>query len=184
MPLLIRAPLPLQPSPHFSFSTPTPLPPPLPRDRACASSAEQRKPKTRGILLKGVSQQPDINNLHVCRAESKPLGICGFTRLCVCTCVALRVFQYLPLECSIHLHVSCLLFVPLSMLDVWYDTRSANCGSIEPKLQRCVSASYFLNKETKRLLFFLLHRTRVVKSVHLRRLCLKSLIHCTLSMIN
>jgi len=42
--------------------------PTLPGDMACVSSAEQRKPKTRGILLKGVSQQPDINNLYVCRA--------------------------------------------------------------------------------------------------------------------
>lgn len=53
-------------------------------DMPCVSSTLQRKPKTRKILLKGVSQQPDINILLVCRAESKPLGICGFTRVCLC----------------------------------------------------------------------------------------------------
>lgn len=53
-------------------------------DMPCVSSAVQRKPKTRKILLKGVSQQPDINILLVCRAESKPLGICGFTWVCLC----------------------------------------------------------------------------------------------------
>lgn len=59
----------------------------LPWDRACTSSTEQRKPKTRKILLKGVSKQPDINNLHVYRAESKPVGICGFTWVCECGAV-------------------------------------------------------------------------------------------------
>lgn len=101
-------------------------------DMACASSIEPRKPKTRGILLKGVSQQPDINNLHVCRAESNPLGLCGFTWECVHE--SLCVSQHLLHMCSMHPYVSCLLFVPLSILDVWNDTRTANCGSIEPNL--------------------------------------------------
>lgn len=64
----------------------------LPWDMACTSSTEQRKPKTRKILLKGVSKQPDINNLHVYRAESKPLGICGFTWVCECGSVCVPAF--------------------------------------------------------------------------------------------
>lgn len=105
MPLLIRAPLPLlfilysshSLSRYDSSVSHSPL---LSGDMACASSTEQRKPKTRGILLKGVSQQPDINNLHVCRAESKPLGICGFTWVCVRVCPsiystrAVYIFMY------------------------------------------------------------------------------------------
>lgn len=74
------------------YITPTSLSPTPAGDMACASSTEQRKPKTRGILLKGVSQQPDINNLHVCRAESKPLGICGFTWVCACVSVCVPAF--------------------------------------------------------------------------------------------
>lgn len=70
---------------HSPSITPTPLILP-PWGLVCVSSTEQRKPKTRGILLKGVSKQPDINNLHVYRAESKPLGICGFSRVCVRVC--------------------------------------------------------------------------------------------------
>lgn len=133
---------------HHSYFS---LPPSLPGEMACASSTQQRKPKTRGILLKGVSQQPDINNLHVCRAESNPLGICGFTCLCVC------VIQHLPHVCSIHLHVSCLLFVPLSILD-FYDTRSVNCGSIEPNLHRHVFALYiFLINRQRAFLSFITH---------------------------
>lgn len=46
-------------------------------DMACEPS-KRRKPKTRGILLRGVSRQPDINNLHVCRAERPPLGLLWF----------------------------------------------------------------------------------------------------------
>lgn len=94
MPLLILTP---QPMPHFSLCT-SPLHPPLfltyfslfltpLGDMPCVSSTLQRKPKTRKILLKGVSRQPDINILLVCRAESQPLGICGYTPVCLCVCV-------------------------------------------------------------------------------------------------
>lgn len=82
---------------------------------------------------------------------------------CVCECVrvSLCVSQHLLHMCSIHLHVSCLLFVPLSILDAWNDTSSANCGNIEPNLQRWVCLPYFLNKQAQ--LFFELHCTHVVK---------------------
>lgn len=96
MPLLIRSPLSLQPLFHpplhllslslLFLAALARLSPTLRGDMACAPSPEQRKPKTRGILLKGVSRQPDINNLCVCRAESKPLGICGYTWVYVCVC--------------------------------------------------------------------------------------------------
>lgn len=99
----------------------------------------------------------------------------------VCACL-LCVFQRLPRVCSsIHLHVSCLLFVPLSILDVWNDTRSANCGSIELNLQRRVSAPYFLLISRQRHFFFLSSDAHVVESVHLGCSCLGSLIHCNIA---
>lgn len=81
------------PSPLLpSHSSPTSLSLSHPSgEMPCVSSTVQRKPKTRKILLKGVSQQPDINILLVCRAECKPLGICGFTRVCVCVCLSERL---------------------------------------------------------------------------------------------
>ena len=96
-----------RPGPHFSLAArPCHTPPPLSSsssptslslshssgEMTCVSSTVQRKPKTRKILLGGVSQQPDINILLVCRAESKPLGICGFTRLCVFVCAWVTVY--------------------------------------------------------------------------------------------
>lgn len=105
----------------FHSLHPLPLPPhshPIPHlllslslshpsgEMPCVSSTVQRKPKTRKILLKGVSQQPDINILLVCRAECKPLGICGFTRVCVSVCAWVSVYSV----CCIHLYVSCPVF--------------------------------------------------------------------------
>lgn len=145
MPLLIPAPRSLQPKHGFSLSLPLPHLPPLSLtlsgDVPCVSWSEQRKPKTRRILLKGVSRQPDINTVLVCRAESKPLGLCGFIR------VRARVSQHLL---GIHLHVSRLPFVPWSIPDAWNDTRSANCGSIEPILHRCVCVPCFFFYLTSR----------------------------------
>lgn len=80
--LTFRSLQPLCPRPHLLLCLFHPS-----GEMPCVSSTAQRKPKTRKILLKGVSQQPDINILLVCRAESKPLGICGFTRVCVSVCV-------------------------------------------------------------------------------------------------
>lgn len=104
MPLLILA---LCPAPHFSLTAPPP--PRLPHlllslshpsgEMPCVSSTVQRKPKTRKIPIKGVSQQPDINILLVCRAESKPRGICGFTRVCVSVCAWVSVYSL----CCMHL---------------------------------------------------------------------------------
>lgn len=91
MSVLIPALLPLGPQPRFYFVL-LPLSPTLPVDVACASSTERRKPKTGGILLKGVSQQPDINNLRVCGAESKPMGFCGFTWVCAHASVCAPTF--------------------------------------------------------------------------------------------
>lgn len=122
MPLLILAP---RPAPHFSLTAP---PHPLPHlllsvshpsgEMPCVSSTVERKPKTRKILLKGVSQQPDINILLVCRAESKPLGICGFTRVCVSVCAWVSVYSVY----CVHLYISCLIFMSLSIYSVRSDT--------------------------------------------------------------
>lgn len=140
MPLLIRALLPLGPQPHFSFSTPSSVSPTLSGDTACVSSVEQRKPKTRGILLKGVIQQPDINNLHVCRAQSKPLGICGFTWLCV----------FLTLSVFLHACICAEIFpwimspiCAIKHFNVWHDSITANCYNIGPKIQWCDSSALY-----------------------------------------
>lgn len=94
MPLLIHATTATAAIAPFCIHSPSLLllSSPLPGDTPCASSTEQRKPKTRRILLKGVSKQPDINNLHVYRAESKPLGICGFTWVCECGSLCVPAF--------------------------------------------------------------------------------------------
>lgn len=111
MSVLIPALLPLGPQPRFYFVL-LPLSPTLPVDVACASSTERRKPKTGGILLKGVSQQPDINNLVYAEQRANPwdsvvsLG-CVRTPQCV--------LQHLPYVCSAYLHVSRLLFLPLTI---------------------------------------------------------------------
>lgn len=92
-----------------SLSLPSPSPTSLclshlSGDMPCVSSTVQRKPKTRKILLKGVSQQLDINILLVCRAESKPLGICGFTLVCVSVCAWVSICSVLHASLRIFSH--------------------------------------------------------------------------------
>lgn len=95
----------LHPLPLPSHSSPTSLSLSHPSgEMPCVSSTVQRKPKTRKILLKGVSQQPDINILLVCRAECKPLGICGFTWVCVCVCLSERLLCVLHTSLRIMSH--------------------------------------------------------------------------------
>lgn len=106
-------------------------------DVPCVSSSEQRKPKTRKILLKGVSRQPDINIVLVCRAECKPKGLCGFIRVCRSICSG-YIFMY---------HVSHLCHEVFLMLE-----------TIPHQLIVAVSNSFYMDVFVSHISFFLTSR--------------------------
>lgn len=103
----------------------------------CVSSSAQRKPKTRKILLKGVSRQPDINIVLVCRAECKPQGLCGFIRVCRSICSE-YIFMY---------HVSHLCHQVFLMLE-----------TIPHQLIVAVSNSFYMDVFVSHIYLFFLNK--------------------------